>query len=93
LENTLYIWKYFALNIRADSSCPPNYFALPAMRLRFWIRPVTVNFCASVEAWNELDIRKWRLQHTPVFLAGLDLISGVGAGDTAAFPSNFFKQI
>jgi len=22
LENTLYIWKYFGLNIRAHSSCP-----------------------------------------------------------------------
>jgi len=25
---TLYIWKHFVLNIRADSSCPPNCFAL-----------------------------------------------------------------
>jgi len=28
LENTLYIWKYFVLNIRAHSSCTPNCFAL-----------------------------------------------------------------
>jgi len=28
LENLLHIWKYFVLNIRADSSCPPNCFAL-----------------------------------------------------------------
>jgi len=27
LESTLYIWKYFILNIRADSSHPPICFA------------------------------------------------------------------
>jgi len=26
-ENTLHIWKYFALHIRTDSFCPPSYFA------------------------------------------------------------------
>jgi len=34
VENILYIWKYFVLNIRADSSCLPKLLCSPAAMIK-----------------------------------------------------------
>jgi len=47
LEYTLYIWKYFVLNIQADSYRPPNCFGL----LRLWVI-IIINYTHFSIEWN-----------------------------------------
>jgi len=52
LENTLYIWKYFVLNIRADFSCPPpkkKLFCSPMAKL---------DITPALEFANQYNLKK-----------------------------------
>jgi len=51
MENTLYIWKYFVLNIRADSSRHSNCFAL----LRLWF----IDCCKTVAKSDLCKIERY----------------------------------
>jgi len=55
LENTLYIWKYFVLNIRADSPrpqtfCSPTAMIQPHPRKKIFLR----NLVKFEQVWLDL---------------------------------------